>query len=81
MSPKPAYNALMKLIKGDWWTGPLELRTDEAGKVTFRGYLGNYTIKADTCRANFDLAKPGKDAQSVELVHVMPNKPDAGDSK
>ena len=81
MTPKRAYNALMTLIKGKWWTGPLELRTDEAGRVTFRGYLGSYTVKADERSVNFDLAQPGKDSQTVKLAPVRLNKPDAGDGK
>jgi endo-1,4-beta-xylanase len=45
MTPKPVYNALKKLIKEDWWTGPLQLRTDAAGKVSFRGFLGDYLFE------------------------------------
>ena len=42
MTPKPAYEALTRLIKGKWWTGEAKLTTDAAGKVRFRGYLGAY---------------------------------------
>lgn len=43
MSPKPAYEALMKLIKGKWWTR-VELTTDERGTCRFRGFLGEYNV-------------------------------------
>ena len=59
LSPKPVYGALMKLVKGDWWTGPLELRTDAAGRVTFRGFLGDYAAEAAGRTATFALVKPG----------------------
>jgi len=72
MSPKPAYDALMKLVRGEWWTGPLELRTDAAGKVAFRGYLGGYTVTAGGRRAEFDVDKPGKDARTVRLAPRSP---------
>ncbi|HEX2972566.1 MAG TPA: endo-1,4-beta-xylanase, partial [Tepidisphaeraceae bacterium] len=60
MSPKPAYEALMKLIKGEWWTGEVKATTDAQGKVSFRGFLGDYTLEspagsaanADTPAAN-----------------------------
>ncbi|MEI6809871.1 MAG: endo-1,4-beta-xylanase [bacterium] len=81
MTPKPAYNALMALIRGKWWTGPLTLRTDKAGKVTFRGYLGTYVVEANTLRADLQLINPGKDTQTVKLTDVSPNKPNAGGGK
>ncbi|MCD6303977.1 MAG: endo-1,4-beta-xylanase, partial [Planctomycetes bacterium] len=45
MSPKPAYEALRKLIKGEWWT-KTSLRTDERGEAAFRGFLGDYRVTA-----------------------------------
>lgn len=47
LSPKPAYLRLMKLIKGDWWTRT-DLVTDNAGKASFRGFLGHYRITVTT---------------------------------
>jgi len=73
MSPKPAYDALMKLVKGEWWTGPLRLRTDAAGKVRFRGYLGEYTVKTGDEHARFSIAQPRKEHLTVA---VLPTRPD-----
>lgn len=39
---KPAYEALRKLIKDEWWTKPMEMMTDETGSVTVSGFLGEY---------------------------------------
>jgi len=43
MTPKPAYDRLMKLIKGKWWT-KTEVVTDAKGEARFRGILGEYKI-------------------------------------
>jgi endo-1,4-beta-xylanase len=60
MTPKPAYEALMKLIKGQWWTGELKLTTDAAGKVRFRGFLGAYKLTAAKASCGFRLDEAGK---------------------
>jgi endo-1,4-beta-xylanase len=44
--PKPAYQALRKLIKEEWMTAPLRAVTDEKGQVTFTGFHGSYEIVA-----------------------------------
>ena len=43
MTPKPAYEALHKLIKGKWWT-KAALRTDAKGRANFRGFAGDYRL-------------------------------------
>jgi len=40
--PKPAFNMLKKLIKGEWMTAPILACTDENGEISFRGFYGNY---------------------------------------
>ena len=67
MSPKPAYDALMKLIKQDWWTAPQTLKTDATGKLTFQGFLGDYQVKANTRTATFTLDKPGTAKKQAAL--------------
>jgi endo-1,4-beta-xylanase len=44
--PKPAYEALHGLIKGEWWLAPTTVRTDEAGRVGVSGFLGEYEVAA-----------------------------------
>lgn len=46
MSPKPAYQELMKLIKGKWWTRT-EGTTDPQGSFAWRGFFGDYQAKVD----------------------------------
>ncbi|MGV8967173.1 MAG: endo-1,4-beta-xylanase [Cellulomonas sp.] len=45
-TPKPAYDALRGLVKGDWWLAATPLRTDDAGRLTVRGWLGDYDLAA-----------------------------------
>lgn len=68
MTPKPAYEALMKLIRKEWWTGPLKLTTDAAGKVRFRGFLGEYVVASGEARAELSLQQPGRAARRVKLA-------------
>lgn len=43
MSAKPAYTELYKLIKQKWWTKETA-KTDEAGRIKFRGFAGEYKV-------------------------------------
>jgi GH35 family endo-1,4-beta-xylanase len=45
MTPKPAYEQLMELIKGQWWT---QTAKDVAadGSVQFQGFFGQYEVSA-----------------------------------
>jgi len=67
MTPKPAYEALHKLIKQDWWTGPQTLTTDAQGSVCFHGFLGRYAVTAAGKTSSFDVPTAGK-AQATATV-------------
>ena len=67
MAPKPAYERLMGLVKGAWWTGEATLRTDAAGRATFRGFLGDYTAEGDAGTGAFALEEAGKVGVVVRL--------------
>jgi GH35 family endo-1,4-beta-xylanase len=54
-TPKPAYTALSALIKDEWWLPPTELRTDSDGRVTVRGFFGDYTVSCGDRLAPFAL--------------------------
>jgi GH35 family endo-1,4-beta-xylanase len=66
MSPKPAYTALMKLVKRDWWMVRTKFKTDADGKITFRGHLGTYKVRTQNAAAEFDLHKSGKADAAVK---------------
>ena len=67
MSPKPAYEQLMKLVKGEWWTAEVKAKTDGNGKVTFRGFLGDYTVESTAGKGKFTLDKAGQCAVEAGL--------------
>ena len=54
-TPKPAYDALRHLVKDEWWLGPTVLRTDDAGRVAVRGWLGDYEVTAGGSTSTFAL--------------------------
>jgi GH35 family endo-1,4-beta-xylanase len=66
-TPKPSYEALRALVKGDWWTAPTTLRTDSAGRVRFAGFLGGYALTAGDRAAAFALSVPGGTAVEVAV--------------
>jgi endo-1,4-beta-xylanase len=43
-SSKPAYDELLKLIKGEWWLSPTRMMTDVDGRLSFVGFLGEYEL-------------------------------------
>ena len=47
MSPKPAYERLMELVKGKWWT-EIEGRTGSDGELKLRGFYGRYRVELQT---------------------------------
>ena len=59
-SVKPAYEALHRLIKGEWWLAPTELRTDAAGQFHFSGFPGTYEVDASGRSAIVGLDAPGE---------------------
>lgn len=43
MTPKPAYERLMKLIHQEWWTREA-IKTNILGQASFRGFYGQYRL-------------------------------------
>jgi len=56
-SPKPAYEELMKLIKGEWWTASTKLSTDENGRIQFSGFLGQHKLSYENKDYTFEVDK------------------------
>jgi len=42
--PKPVFNMLKNLIKGEWLTPPQTLTTGADGRIAFRGFHGEYSL-------------------------------------
>ena len=66
MTPKPAYDALLRLIKKDWWTREIKTVTDAQGKVSFRGYRGDYQIECSCWQSAFTL-DPASKATTIQV--------------
>lgn len=70
-NPKPVYNRLMKLIKEDWMTKNLNLKTSDSGEVFFRGFYGKYKViitKKGGEKQTFDFHLAEKGSNFVKFV-------------
>src|SRR5512145_921363 len=67
-SPKPAYEELHRLIKGDWWLSDTPMPVDAQGTARFSGFLGDYEVSCLGKRATFSLERAGPATIEVELL-------------
>lgn len=65
-TPKPAYDELRRLVKGEWWLPRTGGRTDALGRVVLDAYLGDYAVTAGGAGALFTLAA-GRSESTVTL--------------
>ena len=65
-SIKPAYNELMKLIKGEWWISPTTFTTDNNGKLQFSGFFGEYNLTYKGQQTAFTIAKENGSIITIE---------------
>jgi endo-1,4-beta-xylanase len=66
-SPKPSYEALHALIKGEWWLAATRMATDAEGRLRFNGFLGDYEVAAEDRKAAFKLDRKGAAEVEVRL--------------
>jgi GH35 family endo-1,4-beta-xylanase len=66
-SPKPSYDALLGLVKGEWWLAPTTMATDAEGRLRFNGFLGDYEVTAGDSKAAFRLERAGAAEVEVRL--------------
>ncbi|MFD2093696.1 endo-1,4-beta-xylanase [Blastococcus deserti] len=66
-TPKPAYDALRGLVKGEWWLAPTRLRTDGEGRVSVSGWSGDYTVSVGDGSGGFRL-RPDAPPQEVTVA-------------
>jgi hypothetical protein len=64
---KPSYQALRDLIKGEWWLKETTVRSDDAGRIPVRGFLGEYDIAVGSARGTLRLDAGGWTAAEVTL--------------
>jgi len=59
-TPKPAYDALRGLVRGEWWLPPTRMTTDDEGRVTVHGFAGDYRVTApDGPAVDVKVERPG----------------------
>lgn len=56
-TPKPAYEALRRLVKQDWWLAPVTVRTDDAGRIGLSGLPGTYRVGVGGASVEVELAR------------------------
>jgi endo-1,4-beta-xylanase len=66
-SSKPSYEALLKLVKGEWWVSAMRQTTDENGRLTFTGVLGEYQVTFDGIRMPFSLTRANGSEFQIRL--------------
>jgi len=66
LTNKPAYDALMDLIKNQWWLSPTKLVSDGEGKIRLNGYLGDYSVSWKDKQTFFSVDT--KDKSTVEIM-------------
>jgi endo-1,4-beta-xylanase len=66
-SPKPSYEAMLRLVKGEWWLKPTKMATDSEGRLRFNGFLGDYEVVDGDRKAAFKLDSKGAAAVQVQL--------------
>lgn len=54
-SAKPAFDALVDLVKGEWWMPATEMRTDQDGRVQVSGFAGDYRVSHPSGTASLHL--------------------------
>lgn len=70
-TPKPSYDALRDLVKREWWCAPTTVRTDAAGRVSVRGFAGDYTVRparSDAAPIAFTIARGAEHETSVAVT-------------
>jgi GH35 family endo-1,4-beta-xylanase len=67
-SPKPSYDAMHALIKGEWWLPPTKMATDADGRLRFSGFLGAYEVSDGDRKAAFQLDRKGATSVEVSLA-------------
>jgi hypothetical protein len=65
-TPKPAYHALRRLVKDEWWLPPTPVVTDADGRFCLAGFAGEYELRCGAASSAFAI---GSEEQSVRIVH------------
>lgn len=62
-SRKPAYDELLKRVKGEWWLSPVEKTSDCNGLIRFAGFPGDYEMTVGETRRLITIDKVNKNLE------------------
>ena len=65
-TPKPSFNALRSLIKGEWWLPRTSMHTDHDGRLSITGFSGDYVIRREGQSAPVSLSR-GRETDTVRF--------------
>jgi endo-1,4-beta-xylanase len=66
-SVKPAYEELMKLIKGEWWILPEQMFTNEKGQIQLNCFLGTYKLTLGRQQETFVVTKENAPVITIKV--------------
>jgi endo-1,4-beta-xylanase len=66
-SSKPAYEELLKLVRGEWWNSPTSYVTDEQGTCRFSGFLGDYELEVQGIKKAFSVTEKGACEVNIQI--------------
>jgi endo-1,4-beta-xylanase len=66
-SSKPAYDELLKLIKGEWWVTPVKRITDDHGEIQFGGCPGEYGLSYAGKQISFTVTRENATGLEIRL--------------
>jgi endo-1,4-beta-xylanase len=67
-TPKPSYDALRGLIKGEWWLAPTTVVSDGQGRVAVNGFTGTYQLTVGGLSATVELDHSGAPDLAARLT-------------
>ncbi len=67
-TPKPSFDALRSVVKGEWWLAPTTMRTDAAGRVEVEGFGGDYRVSIAGESASFEVVAGARSDETVALA-------------
>lgn len=66
-TPKPAFHALRRLVKGEWWLPATTVTTDDEGRLEIEAFAGQYRVRVGDNDAIVELDEPGSVERDVAI--------------
>jgi endo-1,4-beta-xylanase len=66
-SSKPAYDELLKRVRGEWWLPATRLVTDENGKIRLNAFVGDYKLSYGGNQRTFQVTRESSSSINILL--------------